>query len=162
MRHTISGMIAALAVVTAGIAPASACGLFDCGLGYAAPVYSGCGVCGGGSYAAYERLPDPTYQYRAQPYSAQQYYFVDQGPTYSGPGDFAPYPSYREGGWGAYRHRPHYYGYNGYHSHAHVRPWHVHNGYHYWGHTAPHSIRYGYHGMPHHYGYRGYPQRRYY
>ena len=141
MRQTISGLIAAVAVVTAGVVPASACGLFDCG--YTPPVYSGCG-CGGGSYAAYERLSDPAYQYGAQGYSRPQYYVVNQGPTYSGPGDFAPYPTYQEGG---YRVRPHY---------------HVHHGYHYWGHSAPHSIRYGYHGMPHHYGYRGYPQRRYY
>lgn len=146
MRQTISGMIAALAVVTAGVAPASACGLFDCGLGYTAPVYSGCGC---GSYAGYERLSDPTFQYGSQPYPAQQYYYVNQGPTYSGPGDFAPYPTYQEGGWGGYRHRPYHHGYS-------------HNGYHYWGHTAPHSVRYGYHGVPHHYGYRGYPLRRYY
>jgi hypothetical protein len=148
MRQMISGMIAAVAVVTAGAAPASACGLFDCGVGYTAPVYSGCGC---GSYAGYERLPDPTYQYGAQPYGAavHQYYYVNQGPTYSGPGEFAPYQSYQEGAL-PYRYHPHY------------RAWHAHNGYRYWGHTAPHSVRYGYHGMPHHYGYRGYPLRRYY
>ena len=104
MRRTISGLVAAIAVMTASVAPAMACGgLFQ---GYGTPcvqsyvpvrLYSGCNSgCGGW---AYERLPDPV----------QQYYYVDQGPTYTGPGNFAPYPTYREG---AYR-RPHYYGYHG-------------------------------------------------
>ncbi len=50
MRQTISGLVAAIAVVAASAAPASACGLFEftCGQSYvAAPVYSGCN-CGGG------------------------------------------------------------------------------------------------------------------
>jgi hypothetical protein len=62
-----------------------------------APVYgySGCDIgCGGW---AHERLPDPVHQY----------YYVDQGPTYTGPGNFAPYPTYQEGVV-SYRHR---YGY---------------------------------------------------
>jgi hypothetical protein len=132
MRYTISAIIAAVAAVTAGAAPASACGLFDCGAGYAAPVYSGCG-CGGGAYgytAGYERLPTPAYQYGAQPYQVHQYYYVNQGPTFSGPGDFAPTPRYDEGG---YSYRPH--------------P-HTHHGYHYWGHSGPHGARYGYRGVP--------------
>jgi hypothetical protein len=104
MRRTISGLVAAIAVMTASVAPATACGgLFQ---GYGTPcvqsyvpvqLYSGCNAgCGGW---AYERLPDPV----------QQYYYVDQGPTYTGPGNFAPYPTYREGAY----HRPHYYGYHG-------------------------------------------------
>ena len=51
---------------------------------------------------AYERLPDPVHQY----------YYVNQGPTYTGPGNFAPYQGYEEGalpGWG-YRHHRHYWG----------------------------------------------------
>jgi hypothetical protein len=40
-----------------------------------------------------------------------QYYYVNQGPTYSGPGNFAPYPTYQESalGWDGYRRhrRPH-------------------------------------------------------
>ena len=53
---------------------------------FPAPVYSGCNTgCGGW---AHERLPDPV----------QQYYYVNQGPTYTGPGNFAPYPTYQEGG----------------------------------------------------------------
>jgi hypothetical protein len=107
MRQTISGVIAAIAVVTASTAPALACGF-----GYApcatpqvyvspAPLYSysDCYVgCGGW---AYERLPDPIHQY----------YFVNQGPTYTGPGNFAPYPFYHEDayGWRGYRHHRHYH-----------------------------------------------------
>jgi hypothetical protein len=114
MRQMISGLVAAIAVVTASAVPARACGggLFGsscspCGQAYVSPCaqpqvyvspaptyeYSGCNTgCGGW---AHERLPDPV----------QQYYYVNQGPTYTGPGNFAPYPTYQEGG---YRHRPYY------------------------------------------------------
>ena len=115
MRQTISGLLAAFALVTASAAPAMACGWYGCspcGPAYvnpcvASPVYvspapvysySGCGIgCGGW---AYERLPDPVHQY----------YYVNQGPTYSGPGNFAPYPTYQESalGWDAYRRRPYH------------------------------------------------------
>jgi hypothetical protein len=44
-----------------------------------------------------ERLPDPE----------QQYYYVNQGPTYTGPGNIAPYRVYREGSVSGYG-----YGYN--------------------------------------------------
>ena len=36
----------------------------------------------------------------------QQYYYVNQGPTYTGPGNWAPVPTYQEGGvyrYGGYR-----------------------------------------------------------
>ncbi len=96
MRQTISGLIAAVAVLAASAAPAMACGggwFAPCGGYVAAPIYSGCSRgCGGW---AYERLPDPI----------QQYYYAEQGPTYTGPGNFAPYRVYREGsvsGWGGY------------------------------------------------------------
>jgi hypothetical protein len=114
MRQMISGLVAAIAVVTASAVPAMACGggLFGsscspCGQAYVSPCaqpqvyvsaaptyeYSGCNTgCGGW---ARERLPDPV----------QQYYYVNQGPTYTGPGNFAPYPTYQEGG---YRHGPYY------------------------------------------------------
>jgi hypothetical protein len=99
MRQMISGLVAAVAVMTA--APAMACGYGSCspcGIGYvspcAAPVYSapivnygvtyGCGGCGWTT----ERLPDPV----------QQYYYVNQGPTYTGPGNWAPLPTYQEEG----------------------------------------------------------------
>jgi hypothetical protein len=150
MRQMISGLVAALAVMAAGAAPAMACGETPCGQVYIpAPVYSGCDTgCGGW---AYERLPDPV----------QQYYYVDQGPTYSGPGDFAPYPVYREGtvyGWHGYRHHPYYYGYRG---RAHFHHWHAYHGYygypgHHRGYYAPHvSHHYGY-------GYHRHTLRRYY
>ena len=116
MRYLISGLVAAVAVTAA--APAMACGYTGCGapLVYAAPVATytqmGCNPCGGygwgyGGYA-HARLADPM----------QQYYYVNQGPTYSGPGAWAPARVYQEdtvSGYGVY-HRPHY-GYRrmGYH-----------------------------------------------
>jgi hypothetical protein len=172
MRQTISGLVAALAVVAASSVPAMACGgLFQggcspCGQAYVSPcaqpqvyvapvepVYSGCNSCGW----AHERLPDPVQQYEVAPAPVHQYYYADQGPTYTGPGNFAPYPTYREGGvsgWHAY-HRHHYH------------PWHAHMGYRHdyaprYGYAPHHSLRYGYHGMPHSYGYREHALRRYY
>jgi hypothetical protein len=192
MRQTISGLVAAIAVMTASAVPAMACGggLFQsscspCGQAYVspcaqveayvppAPVYSECNSCGGW---AHERLPDPV----------QQYYYVNQGPTYTGPGNFAPYPTYQEGvvsEWGAYRHHPYRYGYGGgrygegygYRAHPRFHRWHEHMGYRYSEHP---SIRYGYaphrygyephHGYaphafyaPHHYDYREHVLRRY-
>lgn len=130
MRQMISGLVAAAAVMTVGAAPASACGgLFGggliggcgspCGQAYVSPCasyaqtyapaftysggYGGCGGCGGG--VAYERLPE----------LMPQYYHVNQGPVYSGAGNFAPLPTYQEAavsGWGAYRNN-YYYGYDG-------------------------------------------------
>ena len=95
MRHLIKGLIAAIAVMAA--APAMACGYSACAQPvYVAPVaaYAGCNPCGGW---VRERLPDPVHQY----------YFVNQGPTYSGPGNSAPLPYYREGSISGYG-----YGYN--------------------------------------------------
>src|SRR3974390_866242 len=84
MRQTLTGMVAAIGLMTAGAAPAMACGwggCLPCG-GYApcytyapAYTYSGCGTCGGWGFA---RLAAPT----------TQYYYVNQGPTYTGPGAF--------------------------------------------------------------------------
>jgi len=89
MRQMISGLVAAAAVMFAATAPAAACGFNPCQP--VSPVYSGCNTgCGGYGYGygygAYERLAEPT----------TQYYYVNQGPTYTGPGAFAPYPTYRE------------------------------------------------------------------
>jgi hypothetical protein len=177
MRQTISVLVAAIAVVTASAAPAMACGgLFGscspCG-GYVspcaqayvpAPVYVGCNTgCGGW---VHERLPDPV----------QQYYYVNQGPTYTGPGNWAPYPTYQEGavsGWDAYRRHPYYYGYDG--GRYADATTHYYDGapnvegpviYRYRAHRwHPHSYRYGYahrYYAPHHYGYREHTLRRYY
>ena len=104
MRQMISGMVAAVAVMAA--APAMACGsairaacspcapayVSPCAASvYAAPVlsysYTNYGGCYGGCGWATERLPDPL----------QQYYYVNQGPTYTGPGNWAPEPAYQAG-----------------------------------------------------------------
>jgi hypothetical protein len=114
MRQTISGLVALIAVMIAGAAPAKACGFGGCcGQAYYSPcaheyvapygyAYSGCNAgCGGW---VYERLSDPV----------TQYYWVNQGPTYTGPGAFAPYPTYSEGavyGWHRYHHRRYHHGY---------------------------------------------------
>jgi hypothetical protein len=105
MRQRISGLVAAIAVVTASAVPALACGGYNpCYTPqvYVSPAptygYSGCNTgCGGW---AHERLPDPVHQY----------YYVNQGPTYTGPGNFAPYPTYQEGalsGWNGHRYNHH-------------------------------------------------------
>jgi len=133
MRQMISGVVAALAVVASGVAPAKACGFTPCQQTYV-PAYSGCATgCTAGW--GFERLAEPT----------TQYYYVNQGPTYTGPGAFAPYPTYQEGGvyshrW--HRHHPRFFPRYGYAPRVH------------------HGMRYGY--MPHHY-YYGHPVlRRYY
>jgi hypothetical protein len=119
MRQMISGLAAALAVMAAGIVPAGACGfgcgpcgyVSPCGAAYVPPYYAGYA-----GYAGFERLPNPDVQYH-NPVAPPQYYYVEQGPTYTGPGDFAPYRVYREQGtygWG-YHHR--HYGYRHYHHH---------------------------------------------
>ncbi len=106
------------------------------------PVYSGCNTgCGGW---ATERLPNPVHQY----------YYVNQGPTYTGPGNYAPRPVYEEDALPVYPrryHRPHRYGY-GYG--VGVGP----RGYGYRSHR--HSYRYG--APMRHYGHRHHVLRRYY
>jgi hypothetical protein len=142
MRQMMKGLLAALAVTTAGVAPAAACGYGGgwgsgcCNTGYVSPCattyvptysysYNPCGTCNTGW--AYERLAEPE----------TQYYYVNQGPTYSGPGAFAPYGTYQEEALPTYGYRHHGYGY-GY-------GWH-HTPYHRWHH-------YGYGYEPRHYGY---------
>ena len=139
MRRTISGIFAAFAVLFAGAAPAMACGYSNCSpCGYAstcaqtyyapvfaAPTYAhattGCNTCGTGW--GYEHLAEPE----------SQYYYVNQGPTYTGPGAYAPYPVYQESaiGWAAYERAPGYYGggyetpsYYGYRWHHRYHTWH--------------------------------------
>jgi hypothetical protein len=106
MRQMISGVVAAIAVMTAAAAPASACGFTAC-----APYAEG--------YDVYQRMAEPDTQYypttRYSP--TTQYYYVNQGPTYSGPGMFAPYPTYQENALGAderapYWHRHYRHGYH--------------------------------------------------
>jgi hypothetical protein len=120
MRQTISGLVAAVAVMTAAAAPAFACGFTSCspyaqGYGYAPTVVrTGCNTgCGFGW--AYERMAEPTTQYQDYAEPTRQYYYVNQGPTYSGPGMFAPYPTYQESAIGAYEPASHYYGHRRHH-----------------------------------------------
>jgi hypothetical protein len=130
MRQTISGLVAAIAMMTVSAAPAMACGGVFGGSCYVpAPVYS---ACNSGCGWAHERLPDPERQYGvAAPYAGPQYYYVNQGPTYTGPGNWAPLPTYRESAvsgpvvysYRAHRHhRAHHYGYaqRHYGHHGHV------------------------------------------
>jgi len=123
MRHMISGLVAAVAVMAAG--PAMACGYTGCAQPqvYVAPVaaygYSGCNPCGG--WGIRERLADPVDQYGYYGHGSQQYYYVNQGPTYSGPGDFAPRRVYREDTVSGYGHR-HHYGYR-HHGYRHYHHW---------------------------------------
>jgi len=107
MRQTIAGLIAGAAfaaTMTMTTEPAQACvatdpcgnyGYYAYGCGYG---YGGCGV--------RERLPDPT---------GPQYYWVNQGPTYTGPGNFAPVQTYQERAvvGSRYYGRPYRYGYDG-------------------------------------------------
>jgi hypothetical protein len=110
MRQILKGLVAAVAVFAA--APAMACGYAPCAQPvYVAPVaaYAGCNPCGGW---VRERLPDPE----------QQYYYVNQGPTYTGPGNWAPNRVYREGsisGYGYGYNRPYYRAHRYYHRHHH-------------------------------------------
>ncbi len=121
MRQTIVGLAVALAAAVSA-APASACGYSGCGSpswnynysGFYGNYSSPCGVsclpvatpcaspCGYASTSwGYGRLPYP-----AQPYATlPQYYWVNQGPTYTGPGLLAPAPTYQEravSGWYGY------------------------------------------------------------
>lgn len=128
MRKTISGLVAAFAVVAAGMSPALACD-YGC-----AP----CNPCGGyvQPYAGYERLANPEVQYH-HPVAPPQYYYVEQGPTFTGPGDFAPRRVYREEGiYGSGYHHHHY----GYHAYRHY-PWHHHHWHSYGYHYRPHVLR---------------------
>lgn len=106
MRQTVLGFMSVVGIAVAGAAPAMACGAITCAPAYQ-PIYTyaytDCGACG----ADYERLAEPPT--RSHPIT--RYYYVNQGPTYSGPGAFAPYPSYQQAvvvGFG-YRHDPYYY-----------------------------------------------------
>jgi hypothetical protein len=166
MRQTLTGLVAAIGLMTAGAAPAMACGfggcspcagIAPCAQSYVptytyAPAYSysGCGTCGGWGY---EHLAAPT----------TQYYHVNQGPTYSGPGAFAPPPAYEESAVPVYgRHYGYYEGAGvggpAVYGYRHYRPWH--HSYRYGYAPRHYSYHYGYHYGPSYYGHR--VLRRYY
>ncbi len=101
MRKWMTGIAAAAALTVAGAAPAMACESW-CGGGVVAGGY----VVGPAGPWAWNRLPDP---------QGPRYYYVNQGPYYSGPAAFAPVPTYQEravSGWPNYE-RGFYYGYIG-------------------------------------------------
>ncbi len=109
MRNMTTAIAAALAMMAATAATALACEDYGnpCGRGlFTAGDYQG-------SYARFEHLPDPTGPgyYPHGP----RYYYVNQGPAFSGPGVYAPVPTYQERavtGWHGYDYG-YYYGYNG-------------------------------------------------
>ena len=166
MRQTMVGLAVALAVAVSA-APASACGYAGCSSpswnynysgfygNYSTPV-APCSPCGGWAGRAswgYSHLPYP-----AQPYATlPQYYWVNQGPTYTGPGSFAPYPAYEEDAVPVAR--PYRYGYyegagvEGPAVYGHR--WHHYRAYHY-----GYARHYSYHFGPYYYGHR--VLRRYY
>lgn len=112
MRQTIAGLIAgaAFAATVATVAPAQACAVTEpCGnYGYYA---YGCGY-GYGACGVRERLPEPGAHHT---YASPQYYWVNRGPTYTGPGNFAPFQTYQERAviGPRYYGRPYRYGYDG-------------------------------------------------
>ena len=141
-------------------AVASPCGGYGGGYGYGgySTAYTasvagygyggGCGGCG-----SYEQLPE----------LSPQYYHVNQGPTYTGPGNFAPVPTYRENAPYGYGYGSGYgYGGGGYYGGAAVsyaprpyyRPWRARVGY---GYGVRSGYRYGGYGVGRGYGIgRGY------
>ncbi len=131
MRQMIAGLIAgvAFAATMATAAPAQACALTDpCGnYGYYAYNYG----CGYSACGVRQRLPDP---------AGPQYYWVNQGPTYTGPGNYAPRPVYRERTviGSRYYGRPYRYGYR--HAYHHRGHYHAHRHY---GHRVK-PLRYKY------------------
>ena len=129
MRQTISGLVAALAVVTASAAPAMACGggggLFSalsscassCGHAYAAPCgqsyYGGTNYNYSGYQGGYAHTGHYGYERPVAP--VQRHFYADHGPSFTGPAAFAPYPTYQDtaiNGWQGYR-RGYDYGYDG-------------------------------------------------
>ena len=139
MRNVISKLVAAVALMAASAAPAMACGgLLGDGCSPCSPSYvgsCGAGYAGGYGYAGVaERLPDPS-----------RYYYVNQGPSFSGPGNYAPYPTYQETALGGYA-RPNYGQYDRGHGYG-VRYSYAEPGYSYRPRVRP-SYRYGYSMQP--------------
>jgi hypothetical protein len=82
----------AVAAIVVSATQAMACG------GYGCPVdHTGYGTYGYLGVAPYQTLPVRTGLYGPplRPESGR-YFHVQQGPTFSGPGNFAPYPTYQE------------------------------------------------------------------
>lgn len=123
MRQYLIGLAAAAAVAVVSAPAMAGCG--GCGPAISLPSFSSCNPCGGGGYAGgwgaynynggswgYATLPQPVQYYAVQPQA--QYYYVNQGPTYTGPGAFAPLVSYQQRAvGGASGYGVGYYGYGG-------------------------------------------------
>jgi hypothetical protein len=115
MRQYLIGLAAAAAVAVVSAPAMAGCG-GGCGPAISFPSFSSCSPCGGygGGYSSnwgYATLPAPVQYYAVQP----QYYYVNQGPSYTGPGMFAPVASYAPRvatGYG-YGYSAGYTGYNG-------------------------------------------------
>lgn len=167
MRKHLMGLAAAVAVAVSAAPAMAGCG--GCG-GYAnygysnynyagygvsypsscASVVSGCNASYG--YSSYSYLPQPAVVYAAQP----QYYYVNQGPTYTGPAAFAPVASYQQravGGWAGYGVRGYRYNGGPYANASH----HYYNGAPAWGGPAVYSYRRAYRPTVRY----GYSQRSY-
>jgi hypothetical protein len=122
MRQYVFGLAAAVAVAASSAPAMAGCG--SCGPSYSyAPAVSFNYGYGGGCAQAFANpctygaanwavatVPAPVTYYAVQP----QYYYVNQGPTYTGPGMYAPSVAYQArsvGGWSGYQ--VGYYGYSG-------------------------------------------------
>jgi len=153
MRKMFSKLVAAVALMAASSAPAMACGGYfgggcsPCGQAYASPCGGSYGGYGYGGVSAREILPEPS-----------RYYYASQGPSFSGPGNYAPYPTYQETALGGYA-RPNYGQYDGgpyanpVNHYSYAQPAYRSPAvYRYRPHVRP-SYRYGYRMQPRHYGY---------
>jgi hypothetical protein len=104
MRQYLFGVAAAMAVAVSSAPAAAYCGGCAPVVRYTScvqPVSNPCAGYGYGGGWAYATVPAPVQYYAVQP----QYYYVNQGPTYTGPGMFAPAVAYQAravGGWSGY------------------------------------------------------------
>lgn len=165
MRTTFLKLVTAIGLVSASAVPALACGgggLFSaascspcggqayvspCAQGYGQSYGYGQGYGQGYGYGvpAYQQLPTPS----------AQYYYANQGPTFSGPGNFAPYPTYQETAVSGYQQGGEGYGYGSRYSYAEPE-YRAPMVYSYRPQPRP-SYRYGYSMRPRvHYGYTSY------
>lgn len=137
MRQYVFGLAAAMAVAVSSAPAMANCG--GCGpaaYSYAPAVSYNYGYRGGCAQAfanpcsygaanwAVATVPAPVTYYAVQP----QYYYANQGPTYSGPGMYAPSVAYQAravGGWSGYQggyHGGYHRGYHGYSGGPYANP----------------------------------------
>lgn len=103
MRKTMMALAAVMAATAAGVVSANAC-----------DIYGPCRGAYANSVTWFDHAPpapEPAPPGPAEPI----YYYVNQGPAFTGPGVYAPVPTYQERavtGWHGYDYG-YYYGYNG-------------------------------------------------